>query len=551
LDKVISIIKLRVLVTLRSYTKSTQSRVESYFFFPLFIMAMLAFYRIVPHTLSMALDYIPAPVMVFNLFFFSLAVLWIMIPFMGFRLNESLDIKRLIHYPITFPTLFTSLSISNFLDISNIVPLTIMAAFIKFEFLFGNHEGILGIILLCIVVFIFLQSIYQTVILILYNLLPGFNPLKLAALVLLAVVGLVVLINLNVIKMPSELVLLDDENLSFHNYLPTGIFAISAYEFHAGNLSLGYAFLVKSALILIPVIVFNFVATYLTYRSVEQGIIRSHARGRKRLKNKPCRKSLLDNFKRNPVMAIASKDAQTFFRDWHFMFYKMMPGIITPVLILLIIRYSLVGSDLSISPELQMMIQISFIILVMILFLAQSYIFVGNIFGYDRAAVSSMFTAPVTDRQILLGKNIFMFFLLSIDSLVISILIGLFFPGISYPLSFFSFMECLVMILVGLGNISSMIFPYYVPMDKPTVSFQGTLIVGLMNMITVMALSVLIIPVVLMLYYSLTSGSPIWLFFAIIASILYSLMIYGYLLFAGEKLLPRYRESIYQNVSSQ
>ena len=148
-------------------------------------------------------------------------------------------------------------------------------------------------------------------------------------------------------------------------------------------------------------------------------------------------------------------------------------------------------------------------------------------------------------------KNIFMFFLLTIDSVVISFLIGLFYPGFQYPLAFFCFMESLVIMLIGLGNLSSMIFPYYVPLDKPTVSFQGTLIVGLMNMITVLALSILMIPVLLVLFYSLISNNLVFLPLSIAASLVYSLTIYGYLLMAGERLMPRYRESIYCNVSSQ
>lgn len=551
MDQVIALIKLRVLVTLRSYTKSTQSRVESYFFFPLLMLAMVSMFRIIPHTLSIAFEFIPAPIMVFNLFFFSLSMLWIMIPFMGFRLNESLDIKRLIHYPITFPTLFSALSISNCFDVSSIVPVTIMSAFVKYHILAGDPSGIPGIIFLCIVVFIFLQLVYQTVILILYNLLPGFNPFKLAAFILLGFVTFIVLINLRIILLPAEMVFFDDENLTFHNKLPTGIFAITAYEFYIGNLALAYTFLLKSALLLIPIFIFNFLATYFTFRSVQKGIIVSKARGKRRLAGRPIRHSLLDNLKRNPTMAIAVKDAQTFFRDWHFMFYKIMPGIITPILVLLIIKFFLTGADAYLEPDFQKLIELSFITLVMVLFLAQSYIFVGNIFGYDRAAVSSMFVAPVTNRQILLGKNIFMCFLLSLDAIVISFLIGLFYPGIQYPLSVFAFMESLVIILIGLGNISSMIFPYYVPLDKPTVSFQGTLIVGLMNMITVIALSILLFPVIFMLFYSLQAGNLIFLPVAIAASILYSLIIYSYLLLAGEKLLPRYRESIYRNVSSQ
>ena len=300
---------------------------------------------------------------------------------------------------------------------------------------------------------------------------------------------------------------------------------------------------------LIPLLLLNAVVTWLTYRGVESGMIRS-----RELKSHSSLTfdipRLLDRMKVSPILTITAKDAQTFLRDWHFMFYKLMPGIVTPTLILMIVRYSVTQESASLPPEIARMIYIMFLITVLVLFLAQAYIFVGNIFGYDRVAVSNIFAAPISDREILLGKNLFMFALLTLDSLVISALSLLFFSNIIIPITLFIFLESMVIILIGLGNICSMIFPYYVPFDKPTVSFQGTLIVGIMNMATDLILGAIMIPVIVILFLSIRAENLLWIILALPVSLAYSFLIYGFLLRYASVLMPRYRESIYHNVTS-
>ena len=270
-----------------------------------------------------------------------------------------------------------------------------------------------------------------------------------------------------------------------------------------------------------------------------------------RKRRKPLRTSAVINMlSNNPVIALSVKDTRTYMRDWHFVFYKMMPGIVTPILVLLLIRYSLLTNPVTSDHQFERMIEYLFLCVVFMLFLLQACIFVGNIFGYERAAISSVFLAPLTDRQILLGKNMFLLILLTFDAIVISCLTLLFFPKFQIALVFFCFMENVIIILIGLGNLNSIIFPYYVPFDKPTVSFQGTLIIGLMNMATIILLVFLMSPVVAMLYYSLLTKNPALLAGTIPVSVIYSLMVYANLLKIAVNMMSRYRESIYRNVST-
>lgn len=541
---------MRWLVTVRTYTKSARTRVESMFFFSLFLLSMMMIYTRLPFLLHESLGYIPAPVMTFNYFFLFMILMWILIPIMGFRLNESLDIKKLLQYPISFPVLYIALAIGNFIDTSSIVPITILAGLTKFMWLSGIREGIAGIIILSIIVFLFLQLIYQSMMLILYNLLPRFNPMKLVAFCLAGVIIMLVLMNLHVITVPEEAVIFDDENLWFHNKLPSGTFAIAAYEFYVGNLPLAYSFLVKSFMWLVPVAFINFIVTFLTYRGHELGFVKPSNKNKQQSKKRSETRAFVRRAISKPVFAIFIKDAQAFFRDWHYMFYKLMPGIVTPTLVLLIVRFQLFESSLIEDDYTRRILQFYFIMMVIILFLAQAYIFVGNLFGYDRAAVSNMFTAPVDNTTILLGKNLFIFLLLTLDVVVISVLTFLFYEQIRIPLAFFFVLESMVIILLSFGNICSMVFPFYVPFDKPSVSFQGTLIVGLMNLITDMIVGLFMIPVVVGIFHALQSNNSFLLSAAFIFSLFYSVGIYTIMLRISSRMLDKYRESIYHSVSS-
>jgi hypothetical protein len=520
------------------------------FFFALFLLSMMMIYTNLPNLLDESLNYIPSAVMTFNYFFLFMILMWVLIPIMGFRLNESLDIKKLLQYPISFPILYISLSLGNFIDTSSIVPVTILAALAKFMWMSGTREGIFGIILLSIIVFLFLQLIYQSMMLILYNLLPRFNPLKLVAFCLGGVILLLVLMNLHIITVPEETVIFDDENLWFHNKLPSGTFAIAAYEFYVGNMPLAYKFLLKSFMWLIPVAIVNFIVTFLTYRGHELGFVKPSDKNKQLSQNRSEKKEFLRRAISKPVFAIFIKDAQAFFRDWHYMFYKLMPGIVTPTLVLLIVRFQLFESELIEDDYTRRILQFFFIMTVIILFLAQAYIFVGNLFGYDRAAISNLFTAPIDNTTILVGKNLFIFLLLTLDSFVIAVLTVLFYEQIRIPLAFFFVLESTVIILLSFGNICSMIFPFYVPFDKPSVSFQGTLIVGLMNLMADLIVGVFMVPVVAGIYFALQSNSSLRLSFAFLFSLIYSLGVYMIMLRISSRMLDRYRESIYHSVSS-
>jgi len=532
------------------YTRTLTSRIESYFFFPLFILGLVNFYAFLPYFIHEAIVFPAPPVMVFDIFFLFLLIMWISVPLMGFRLNESMDIKKLLHYPIPFPILYLSTTLGNFFDVSSLLPLTFLASILNFflKFNSGDISGFTGAFLLCILVFVFLQLSHQLVILILYNILPRFNPMKIMAFLLLAIVGFMVCLNLRVIKVPDEFSIFNDENLKFHAYLPTGYFGISFYEFWLGNVKLGYRFMLQSIIWIFPLLILNGFLTWATFRGVDLGIVRTQA------KAKRVRKAILVNrhfspkWASHPAIIIASIQAKTLLRDWHFIFYKMLPGEITPILILLIIKYYFMEYGIIRGSELFIYATIGFLTLIIILFLAQAFIFVGNIFGYDREAISVILASPVDDKTILFGKNLFMFCLLSVDALVISMLTGLFVSRIAIPLTFFCFMECMVIILVGLGNFSSIIYPYHVPFDKPTVSFQGTLIVAIFSLLTDMILLALLSPIAIGFITIIRMKEFIFLIPAAIAALSYSCLLYWLFLNYSSRILPRYREMIYQNV---
>lgn len=495
-----------------------------------------------------ALIFPAPPVMIFILFFLFLIFMWISVPFMGFRLNESLDVKKLLHFPISFPILYISLTLGNFLDVSSIIPIAFLAGLMNFFWSTGKIEGFLGGILVSILFFIFLQMVYQLVILVLYTLLPRINPMKIMAFLLVVIVAAMIILNLNLIKVPELFSIFNDENLKYHVYLPTGTYGICFYEFWSGNIELGYKILLKCVFWLIPLLFFNAFLTYLTYRGVEVGLIRSKTATKRIRHSHYGPVSLIEKLASHPSIVIFSIVAKTLLRDWHFIFYKMMPGIVTPTLILLIIKYHFTQYHLEKGDPLFLGFVVAFVVLIILLFLAQAFIFVGNIFGYDREAISFIFTIPVSDKKILLGKNFFMLSVLSVDAIVISFLTGLFYPNIFIQLTFFFFLESLILILIGLGNFSSLIYPYHVPFDKPTVSFQGTLIVGILSMITDFILILLIAPVGIALFYLLIKKIYLWLIPSYLISLTYSFAVYFLLLNASSKLLPHYRESIFQNV---
>jgi len=544
----IHLVKLRFIVTFRSYTRTVTSRVESFFFFPLFALAMLNIYIFLPQVMWQALIFPAAPVMIFIVFFLFLAFMWISVPLMGFRLNESLDVKKLLHFPISFSTLYFALTVGNFLDVSSIIPIAFLGGLLNFFQSTGETEGLPGALLLCALFFVFLQLMYQLVILILYSILPRINPMKIMALILVVIVAVMVILNTRLIKVPEMFSIFNDENLKYHAYSPTGYFGICMYEFWSGNLDLGYRLLLRCVVWVLPLFAINAFLTFLTYQGIEVGLIRSRV-SRKRAKHIYGEsESLGEKLFAHPVITIFLIETKTLLRDWHFIFYKMMPGIVTPTLILLIIKYHFTQYSLEKSDPLFMGFIIAFIVLIIILFLAQAFIFVGNIFGYDREAITMLLTVPVDERSMLMGKNLFMLALLSVDAVVISFLTFLFFPDFFIQMTFFVFMESMVLILIGLGNFSSILYPYHVPFDKPTVSFQGTLIVAILSMFTDLVLLVMVTPMAIALFYLLYHKLYILLITSCILTLLYSIFFYVLLLNASARLLPRYRESIFQNV---
>jgi|GEM_PF-6369408 len=558
------LLRLRMRVTWRTYTATFTARMESLLFIPAVLLTAHGIQMMLVVVLNFALDphvhFRSLSISLVMLMHVSLLMLfagWSIVPALGFRTNEAIDLRRLQLLPIRFPALYTAASLGFAGDLSTVLPLSFCVGVGRF--LFGTMQvtagwektpenyGLLGLILLLFLALL-LQGSMLTVQLF-QTLLPKVDLTRILMLFFVGFLVFVVALNMQVIEYPDGTTLFDELYIDRYNVLPTGPLALAIHELALNNTPLVWRFLGQGALWVLGLAALNAGLMWMAWSGTFLGVenvlnlerlgLADVSRGsRKGAQGWPM-------WVRHPILVVAYKDFCNLLRNRHFFFYKTLPGLLAPTTILLAGKYNL--NLLRDQYDLQTWFIPLYLGLALFIFVTQANLFVANYFGFEREEISALLTSPVKRHHLIQGKSLFFFVILIPDMLLIASLSLMLLPHpvVGHWLVAFGFLFSIAIILLSLGNMSSVLLPYFTPLDRPVITLQGAILVGLANTATLVLTALLMIPATLLIagpwflwdspgWYALTL--PVWVLWLTAIG-------WGFTAWAG-RLMPDYEEWI-------
>jgi hypothetical protein len=180
-----------------------------------------------------------------------------------------------------------------------------------------------------------------------------------------------------------------------------------------------------------------------------------------------------------------------------------------------------------------------------------------NIFGTEGGAVSLLFLFPAARRQIVIGKNLFHFLVLSMFNSVMTIIVFVLSRDLGLTALLFYWMELSLLINLAFGNLFSLYFPMRLVMRgwrvQNRTSGQGCLFFVIYLTVWFASL-ILFIPVVAALAVPMAhlfGASTGWLAVSLPFGILYVAGIYLFALYLTVLLLPKREDLIVAKVSQE
>lgn len=560
----LTLLGLRLRVTWRTYTATFQARLESLLFLPAVLLLAYGIQEGLYFLLTFALD----PHIFFRSLSISLVMLmhvtllflwlgWSVVPALGFRTNEALDLRRLQLLPIRFPGLLGAAMVGFGGDLSTILPISFCIGIGRFvaeavpltqmRVLTSEDVGWLVLILTLFLLLILQGS--MLVVQLFQTILPKVDLTRILLLTFAGILAFVVALNLRVVEYPDGLTLFDDRFIDQYNALPTGPLALAIHELALGNVPLILRFTGQAALWVLGLACVNALLLWIAWSgrffgleawlNLERlGIAAGQQGSQRSARGWPL-------WMEHPAIVTAWKDVANLVRNRHFFFYKTLPGILAPATILLAGKYNL--DLLGGKEDLTGWFVPLYLALTLFIFVTQANLFVANFFGFERDEIGALLITPVPRRQIILGKNLFFIAILLPDMLFISTLSLMLLPHptLGHWLLSMGTLSSISLLLLGLGSLSSVLLPYFTPLDRPVITLQGAMLVGLANTAILVALAFLMIPALLLL------AGP-WLWWK--SPVLYAITIPVWVLWVGglwyglvqwaSRLMPDYEEWI-------
>jgi len=237
------------------------------------------------------------------------------------------------------------------------------------------------------------------------------------------------------------------------------------------------------------------------------------------------------------AVALYKKDMIEFsLRSPYFLLYKFLPGLIAPMIILLAMRWNLSNivdySYISVRDA-----TYGAVGMVLFIMVGQGNLFAGNQFGLEDSAIKNLMLMPTPRRYYLLGKNLFLGLLFLLDALVLSILMLLYYPSAYTFFAWFSLMVTLFLLILTIGNFTSTIWPYWMPLDKPSFTLRSTVILGLVNMAATILLAILFAPALAAVYFPHEFGQDWLSYIMMLAAVAYGILIHQFTLKPAVQLL--------------
>ncbi|MFH1676947.1 MAG: hypothetical protein ABIC40_07965, partial [bacterium] len=488
------LIRWKMVLTWRLYTRNALASFESILFFLSFITFVILVTAGFAHVTNYMLrdGFVIKPLVYCDLFMVIFAS-WFLIVLAGYRLNEGYDINRLKIFPCSMNSIFWSNTLGAFTDLTVLLPL---CSYFAVFFASDPAPGIILPGVLLILALLVMQIIAgQAFITLLYYFLPMLDFVKTTMIVLVGVTLWAILLNAGVVgyPMPNFYLLFRPSGLEIFKYYPTGQIAIALDSLSEGFNSEAMRQVGFFSIWFIGILILGYALLVLWFRSERTG----YSGGVKTVERELNSKLAALGERRfwevgERVMApLVGEQAYAFFkkdmlalalRSPYFMLYKILPGTIAPVIILLAMHWNLTNvTKLYNQPEIGAGLISATLTLVIFIVIAQANLFAGNLFGLEDRAIKNLMVLPTPRRVFLLGKNLFLGGLLFIDALVVSLLMLLYFPIAYAFFASFGLLITMFLIILGIGNFTSSIWPYWMPLDRPSFSLRSTVILGLVN----------------------------------------------------------------------
>lgn len=491
---------------------------------------------------------------------------WLLIPILGYSLNDSYDITKLFVYPLSMRQIFAGAIAGTLLDRPTIL---LLPTFIVVLIGFASDPISAVIVALSLCLFLLhTLALSQAVLMVGAGLFQS-RKFRDTAVVLLPLIWIIYYMRFFVARQArveqwSAFVHSPAWNLV--NFLPPGWAARAIFAAHTGDYLPALGFLAGLAMITWATFVLAGRALQKIYEGeTAVGPARIPAaipRAMKRVQDGedpaasaaptvPAR-SFLPAWLPNVVRAVADKEFRYLARD---PYYKMvLVNLVWPLLlpIFLTLRTSSIEGGLARSFESTWFVWMG---PAMMTFSQMQLTY--NIFGTEGGAVGLLFLYPAARRQVVLGKNLFHFTVLSCFNLVMAgVVFGLSRdPGLTSLL--FYWMELSLLLNLSLGNVFSLYFPMRVVMRGWRVQYRSS---GQGCLFFVVYLAVwfcsllMFVPVVAALALPLTNTfgiSIVWLAVSLPAGAVYVGAIYLFSLYLVELLLPKREEPIIARVSQE
>lgn len=396
-----------------------------------------------------------------RLILLAIYLFWVLGPLLNYALNESYDITRLFLYPLSSRQIFLGAIFGSFLDFPVLLALpTLLAILVGF---IHNLPGI-PIIVLAVAFFLF-QTIatYQALLLLAAGFLRS-RRYRDVVIVLGPVLAILVYVSFQVL--PRQLIQMDYHRIvasrawDIINYLPPGLAARAIYAASTGAYLLACGFLLLLAVVSTGTVYISAVLL----DKICTGVVVS-ASARSTMKSLPAQRNgaqpfaqvnrahRFTQFTLPPVVkAVIDKEWKYYIRDPYFKavalnFVYMM--VVWIVIFLRPTRHSASLFQLSSGAIWGM----TAFLLLMELQLA------GNIFGIEGVSATTLFTFPSSRRQIFLGKNIILLFMLTIINAVLLLALCLAGKVMAFYLPILTWILLGSVVLIAAGNLISVWLP--------------------------------------------------------------------------------------------
>lgn len=495
---------------------------------------------------------------------------WLVVPLLGYALNESYDITKLFVYPLSVRQIFTGAILGSFLDFPLLFVIPTLIAIV-----IGFTHGVIGLLAVVIPLLLFMfhtLSLSQGLILASAGILRSrrFRDIAMLVIPLFWIAYYIFSQSLSRQAMKVDWrAFVNSPTWEILNYLPPGLAARGIYAAGQGRYLDALAYLLALGVISAATV---YAAGWVIQKVFEGETVGFGAKKKpvpatalsavqgsapaasmpsavgakpSSAVNAPRRPSLLDRLPA-AVQAVADKEFKYFFRDPYFRITMMNLGYMLVVAVFVFIRpqgrqafenfgpgMAWGASGMVMLSEMQM---------------------VCNIFGTEGGAALILFQFPARRRYMLMGKNLAFFTGLSIVNVVFMLILS----SLAGALTMFGPLVCwmtlALVIFISMGNIVSVQFPFRIVMKGWRVRQQAagkSCSFGFLYLAFFFAASALLIPILAALLLPSFFVSGIWFILTVPLAIGYAALMYYLSLRICEPLIMKREIEMMQKLAAE